>query len=150
MSLLHYASECSRMSLEHSWSLYCKDSPHLHLDLSLSAFACWYPVVPPCTSRFFLYHPLHSNPRTFRWLYLLISTVAWPLRMTWSIWIQLRHNLVRLALDQAAFILSFLGSELSVRDYDNRLVELFECQSFQTSKFLKHHDVIVWCASCIL
>ncbi|KAJ7219396.1 putative RNA helicase [Mycena pura] len=50
------------------------------------------------------------------------------------------------AADKAAAVLSILGSESSLRDCENQLMELFEYQSFHiTTKFLKNRDVIVWC-----
>ncbi|KAF5370279.1 hypothetical protein D9758_006929 [Tetrapyrgos nigripes] len=50
------------------------------------------------------------------------------------------------AADKAASVLSVLGSESSLRDCENQLMELFEYQSFHIiTKFLKNRDVIVWC-----
>ncbi|KAG7088489.1 hypothetical protein E1B28_012477 [Marasmius oreades] len=50
------------------------------------------------------------------------------------------------AADKAASVLSILGSESSLRDCENQLMELFDYQSFHiTTKFLKNKDVIVWC-----
>ena len=50
------------------------------------------------------------------------------------------------ASDKAASVLSILGSESSLRDCENQLMELFEYQSFHTTtKFLKNRDVVVWC-----
>ncbi|KAG6370880.1 putative RNA helicase [Boletus reticuloceps] len=50
------------------------------------------------------------------------------------------------AADKAAAVLSILGSESSLRDCENQLMELFEYQSFHViTKFLKSRDVIVWC-----
>ena len=50
------------------------------------------------------------------------------------------------AADKAAAVLSILGSESSLRDCENQLMELFEYQSFHViTKFLKNRDVIVWC-----
>ncbi|KAF8555606.1 Sec63-domain-containing protein [Imleria badia] len=50
------------------------------------------------------------------------------------------------AADKAASVLSILGSESSLRDCENQLMELFEYQSFHViTKFLKNRDVIVWC-----
>ena len=50
------------------------------------------------------------------------------------------------AADKASLVLSILGSESSLRDCENQLMELFEYQSFHTTtKFLKNRDVIVWC-----
>lgn len=50
------------------------------------------------------------------------------------------------AADKAASVLSILGSDSSLRDCENQLMELFEYQSFHTTtKFLKNRDVIVWC-----
>ncbi|KAF9237747.1 putative RNA helicase [Melanogaster broomeanus] len=50
------------------------------------------------------------------------------------------------AADKAGSVLSILGSESSLRDCENQLMELFEYQSFHViTKFLKNRDVIVWC-----
>lgn len=50
------------------------------------------------------------------------------------------------AADKAASVLSILGSESSLRDCENQLMELFDYQSFHViTKFLKNRDVIVWC-----
>lgn len=50
------------------------------------------------------------------------------------------------AADKASSVLSVLGSESSLRDCENQLMELFEYQSFHIiTKFLKNRDVIVWC-----
>ena len=50
------------------------------------------------------------------------------------------------AADKAASVLSILGSESSLRDCENQLMELFDYQSFHTTtKFLKNRDVVVWC-----
>lgn len=50
------------------------------------------------------------------------------------------------AADKAASVLSILGSESSLRDCENQLMELFEYQSYHVvTKFLKNRDVIVWC-----
>lgn len=50
------------------------------------------------------------------------------------------------AADKAASVLSILGSESSLRDCENQLMELFDFESFHiTTKFLKNRDVIVWC-----
>ncbi|KAL0957930.1 hypothetical protein HGRIS_000111 [Hohenbuehelia grisea] len=50
------------------------------------------------------------------------------------------------AADKAASVLSILGSESSLRDCENQLMELFDYQSFHiTTKFLKNREVIVWC-----
>ena len=50
------------------------------------------------------------------------------------------------AADKAASVLTILGSESSLRDCENQLMELFEYQSFHViTKFLKNRDVIVWC-----
>ncbi|EPQ53751.1 Sec63-domain-containing protein [Gloeophyllum trabeum ATCC 11539] len=50
------------------------------------------------------------------------------------------------AADKASSVLSILGSESSLRDCENQLMELFEYQSFPLiTKFLKNRDVIVWC-----
>ena len=49
-------------------------------------------------------------------------------------------------MDKAVSVLSILGSESSLCDCENQLMELFDYQSFHiTTKFLKNHDVIVWC-----
>jgi pre-mRNA-splicing helicase BRR2 len=48
--------------------------------------------------------------------------------------------------DKDAPILSILGSESSLHDCKNQLMELFKYQSFHiTTKFLKNHDIIIWC-----
>jgi pre-mRNA-splicing helicase BRR2 len=48
--------------------------------------------------------------------------------------------------DKAASILTILGSESSLHDCENQLMELFNFKSYQTiTKFLKNHDVIIWC-----
>ncbi|KAG6820013.1 hypothetical protein H0H93_006477 [Arthromyces matolae] len=50
------------------------------------------------------------------------------------------------AADKTASVLSILGSESSLRDCENQLMELFDYQSFHiTTKFLKNRDVVVWC-----
>ncbi|KAF7323081.1 hypothetical protein HMN09_00088200 [Mycena chlorophos] len=50
------------------------------------------------------------------------------------------------AAEKTTSVLSILGSESSLRDCENQLIELFEYQSFHiTTKFLKNRDVIVWC-----
>ena len=50
------------------------------------------------------------------------------------------------AAEKAGAVLTILGSESSLRDVENQLMELFEFQSFHTvTKFLKNRDVIVWC-----
>ncbi|KAF7338196.1 putative ATP dependent RNA helicase [Mycena venus] len=50
------------------------------------------------------------------------------------------------ATEKSASVLSILGSESSLRDCENQLMELFDYQSFHiTTKFLKNRDVIVWC-----
>ena len=50
------------------------------------------------------------------------------------------------ATDKAAAVLSILGSESSLRDCENQMMELFEYQSFHViTKFLKNRDVVVWC-----
>ncbi|KIY53142.1 putative RNA helicase [Fistulina hepatica ATCC 64428] len=50
------------------------------------------------------------------------------------------------AADKASSVLSILGSESSLRDCENQLMELFDYQSFHViTKFLKNRDVIVWC-----
>ncbi|CAK5277379.1 unnamed protein product [Mycena citricolor] len=54
------------------------------------------------------------------------------------------------AADKSASVISILGSESSLRDCENQLMELFEYQSFHvTTKFLKNRDVIVWCTKLI-
>ncbi|OCB89341.1 Sec63-domain-containing protein [Sanghuangporus baumii] len=50
------------------------------------------------------------------------------------------------ATEKATAVLSVLGSESSLRDCENQLIELFDYQSFGLiTKFLKNRDVIVWC-----
>ena len=50
------------------------------------------------------------------------------------------------AADKAASVLSILGSESSLRDCENQLMELFDFESYHTvTKFLKNRDVVVWC-----
>ncbi|EIW74460.1 Sec63-domain-containing protein [Coniophora puteana RWD-64-598 SS2] len=50
------------------------------------------------------------------------------------------------AADKAQAVLTILGSESSLRDCENELMELFEYQSFDViTRFLKNRDVIVWC-----
>ncbi|KII91381.1 hypothetical protein PLICRDRAFT_135522 [Plicaturopsis crispa FD-325 SS-3] len=50
------------------------------------------------------------------------------------------------AADKAASVLAILGSESSVRDCENQLMELFEFENFHIiTKFLKNREVIVWC-----
>jgi pre-mRNA-splicing helicase BRR2 len=50
------------------------------------------------------------------------------------------------AAEKASSVLSILGSESSLRDCENQLMELFEYSSFDiVTKFLKNRDVIVWC-----
>jgi len=50
------------------------------------------------------------------------------------------------AADKASSVLSILGSESSLRDCENQLMELFDYQSFDViTKFLKNRDVVVWC-----
>ena len=54
------------------------------------------------------------------------------------------------AADKAASVLSIFGSECSACDCENPLMKLFDYQSFHfTAKFLKNHDVIVWCIKLI-
>lgn len=54
------------------------------------------------------------------------------------------------AADKATSVLSILGSESSLRDCENDLMDLFEYQSFHViTKFLKNRDVIVWCTKLI-
>ncbi|KAI0765441.1 Sec63-domain-containing protein [Fomes fomentarius] len=50
------------------------------------------------------------------------------------------------AADKASSVLSILGSESSVRDCENQLMDLFEYQHFPLiRKFVKNRDVVVWC-----
>jgi pre-mRNA-splicing helicase BRR2 len=50
------------------------------------------------------------------------------------------------AAEKAISVLSILGSESSLRDCENQLMELFDYQSFHViTKFLKNRDVVVWC-----
>lgn len=50
------------------------------------------------------------------------------------------------AADKASSVLSILGSESSLRDCENQLMELFDYQSFDViTRFLKNRDVVVWC-----
>jgi len=50
------------------------------------------------------------------------------------------------AADKATAILSILGSESSLRDCENQLMELFEYQYTPAiTKFLKNREVVVWC-----
>lgn len=50
------------------------------------------------------------------------------------------------AADKASSVLSILGSESSVRDCENQLMELFDYQHFPIiRKFVKNRDVVVWC-----
>jgi pre-mRNA-splicing helicase BRR2 len=50
------------------------------------------------------------------------------------------------ASDKTIAVLSVLGSESSLRDSENQLMELFDYQSFDViTKFLKNRDVVVWC-----
>ncbi|KAF9003722.1 Sec63-domain-containing protein [Hymenopellis radicata] len=54
------------------------------------------------------------------------------------------------AAEKAASVLSILGSESSLRDCENQLMELFDYQSFHiTTKFLKNREVIVWCTKLV-
>ncbi|KAL4073668.1 putative RNA helicase [Scleroderma citrinum] len=51
---------------------------------------------------------------------------------------------------KAKAALSILGSESSLRDCENQLMELFEYQHFHIiTKFLKNRDVVVWCTKLI-
>ena len=51
------------------------------------------------------------------------------------------------AADKASSVLSILGSESSLRDCENQLMELFDFESYHVvTKFLKNRDVVVWCA----
>jgi pre-mRNA-splicing helicase BRR2 len=48
--------------------------------------------------------------------------------------------------EKTSQVMSVLGSESSLRDCENELMEIFEYQSFHViTKFLKNRDVIVWC-----
>lgn len=50
------------------------------------------------------------------------------------------------ASDKTIAVMSILGSESSLRDCENQLMELFDYQSFDViTKFLKNRDVVVWC-----
>ncbi|KAF5345434.1 hypothetical protein D9758_013635 [Tetrapyrgos nigripes] len=50
------------------------------------------------------------------------------------------------APNKAASVFSVLGSESSIHDCENQLMELFEYQSFHViTKFFKNCDLIVWC-----
>ncbi|ETW75698.1 hypothetical protein HETIRDRAFT_460980 [Heterobasidion irregulare TC 32-1] len=50
------------------------------------------------------------------------------------------------AADKASSVLSILGSESSLRDCENQLMELFDYQSYDViTKFLKNREVVVWC-----
>ncbi|KAG5337127.1 hypothetical protein C0989_010591 [Termitomyces sp. Mn162] len=50
------------------------------------------------------------------------------------------------ATNKTTSVLSILSSESSLCDCKNQLIELFEYQSFHiTTKFLKNHNVVVWC-----
>lgn len=54
------------------------------------------------------------------------------------------------ATEKATAILSILGSESSLRDCENQLMELFDYQNFELiTKFLKNRDVIVWCTKLV-
>ncbi|KAH8119267.1 Sec63-domain-containing protein [Phellopilus nigrolimitatus] len=54
------------------------------------------------------------------------------------------------ATEKATAILSILGSESSLRDCENQLMELFEYQNFGLiTKFLKNRDVVVWCTKLV-
>lgn len=54
------------------------------------------------------------------------------------------------ATEKATTVLSILGSESSLRDCENQLMELFEYQSFELiTKFLKNREVIVWCTKLV-
>ena len=54
------------------------------------------------------------------------------------------------ATEKATAVLSILGSESSLRDCENQLMELFEYQSFELiTKFLKNREVIVWCTKLV-
>ena len=48
--------------------------------------------------------------------------------------------------DKAASVLSILGSESSLRDCENQLMELFDYQSHHIIQvFIKNRDAIAWC-----
>lgn len=50
------------------------------------------------------------------------------------------------AADKASSVLSILGSESSLRDCENQLMELFDYQSHHIIQvFIKNRDAIVWC-----
>jgi pre-mRNA-splicing helicase BRR2 len=50
------------------------------------------------------------------------------------------------AADKTSSVLSILGSESSLRDCENQLMELFDFESYHiVTKFLKNRDVVVWC-----
>ncbi|KAF9443271.1 Sec63-domain-containing protein [Macrolepiota fuliginosa MF-IS2] len=50
------------------------------------------------------------------------------------------------AADKASSVLSILGSESSLRDCENQLMELFDFQSHHVIQvFIKNRDAIVWC-----
>ncbi|KAF7363545.1 U5 small nuclear ribonucleoprotein helicase [Mycena sanguinolenta] len=71
-------------------------------------------------------------------------------RRAYGFWVQRQISEIHpdpvTAADKAASVLSILGSESSLRDCENQLMELFDYQSFHiTTKFLKNREVIVWC-----
>ena len=54
------------------------------------------------------------------------------------------------ATEKATAVLTILGSESSLRDCENQLMDLFEYESFSLiTKFLKNRDVIVWCTKLV-
>lgn len=54
------------------------------------------------------------------------------------------------ATEKATAVLSILGSESSLRDCENQLMELFDYQHFELiTKFLKNREVIVWCTKLV-
>ena len=54
------------------------------------------------------------------------------------------------ATEKATAVLTVLGSESSLRDCENQLMDLFEYENFSLiTKFLKNRDVIVWCTKLV-
>lgn len=54
------------------------------------------------------------------------------------------------ATEKATAVLSILGSESSLRDCENQLMELFDYNHFEIiTKFLKNREVIVWCTKLV-
>ena len=50
------------------------------------------------------------------------------------------------AAEKASKVMSVLGSESSLRDCENQLMDIFEYDHFHViTKFLKNRDVVVWC-----